>query len=110
MGRYEYMRLPLHSIPDKIITQYNLIALALDGWVYLEIRKVMPGLKQSGIIANDRLNLHVAKHGYAPAPHTPLLWAHAHLPIMSSLAVNDIGVKYTGDAAAHHIIAALRSM
>ena len=37
MDRYEYMRLPLHSIPDDIIAQYNLRALASDGWVYLEI-------------------------------------------------------------------------
>ena len=28
MNRYEYMRLPLHSIPDEIIAQYNLLALA----------------------------------------------------------------------------------
>ena len=45
MDRYEYMRLPLHSIPDKIISQYNLLALASDVWVYLKIRKGMPKLK-----------------------------------------------------------------
>ena len=37
MNRYEYMHLPLHSIPDKIIAQYNPLALASDGWVYLKI-------------------------------------------------------------------------
>ena len=30
MGRYKYMRLPLHSIPDEIISQYNLLALVSD--------------------------------------------------------------------------------
>ena len=59
MNHYKYMRLPLHSIPDEIIAQYNLIALASDGWVYLEIRKGMPGLKQARIIANNRLPLHL---------------------------------------------------
>ena len=39
-----------------------------------------------------------------------LLWAHAHLPIIFSLVVNNFCVKYTVDAAAHHLIAALRSL
>ena len=60
MDNYEYMRLPLHSIPDDIIAQYNLLALALDGWVYLEIRKGMPSLNQAVIIANDHITLHLA--------------------------------------------------
>ena len=110
MNRYEYMCLPLHSIPYKIIVQYNLLSLALDGWVYLEILKGMPGLKQSGIIANNRLTLHLEKHSYAPVPRTPLLWAHAHLPIIFSLVVHNFGVKYTGDASAHHLISALHSL
>ena len=110
MKRYEYMRLPLHFISDKIIAQYNLLALASDGWVYLEIRKFMPGLKQYGIIANTHLTLHLAKHGYAPIPRRLLLWAHAHLPIMFSLVVDNFGVKYTGNASAHHLIAVLRSL
>ena len=70
MDLYEYMRLPLHSIPYKIITQYNLRTLASDVGVYLEIRKGMPVLKQSGIISNDRLTLHLVNHGYAPIPRT----------------------------------------
>ena len=45
MERYEYMRLTLHSIPDNIISQYNLLALASDVWVYLKIRKGMPKIK-----------------------------------------------------------------
>ena len=55
MARYEYTKLALACIHDKIIDQYNLRALSSDVWVYLEIRKGMPGLKQAGRIANDRL-------------------------------------------------------
>ena len=110
MNRYEYMCLPIHSIPDDIIAQYNLLALASDSWVYLDIRKGMPGLKQSRKIANNRLTLHLAKHSYAPVPRTPSLWAHTHLPIMLSLVIDNFGVNYTGNASAHHIIAALRSL
>ena len=52
MYRYEYMKLALTCIPDEIINQYSLCTLSSDGWVYLEIRKSMPGLKQAGRIAN----------------------------------------------------------
>ena len=53
MARYEYMKLALACIPDEIIEQYSLHTLSSDGWVYLEIQKGMPGLKQAGRIAND---------------------------------------------------------
>ena len=53
MDRYEHMKLSLACILDKLIDQYSLRMLSSDGWVYLEIRKGMPGLKQAGRIAND---------------------------------------------------------
>jgi hypothetical protein len=70
MARYKYMKLPLKLIPTKIVNQYNLLALASDGSIYMEIRKGMPGLKQAGQIANDRLQVHFKQFGYAPVPHT----------------------------------------
>ena len=36
MARYEYMKLALACIPDKIIEQYSLCTLISDVWVYLE--------------------------------------------------------------------------
>ena len=77
MSRYEYMKIDLDIVPDEIIRQYNLRTLASNGWVYMEIRKVMPGLKQAGRIVNDRLQLHISKFGYAPIARTPSLWKHA---------------------------------
>ena len=71
MGCYKYTKISLAIIPDKIIVQYNLLQLALNGLVYLEIRKGMPGLKQAGRIANDRLKIHLAKFGYSPVTQTP---------------------------------------
>ena len=66
MGRYEYMKISLAILPKEIIAQYNLLQLASNGWVYLEIRKGMPGLKQAGRITNDRLKIHFDKFGYFP--------------------------------------------
>jgi hypothetical protein len=70
------MRLPLSIIPDKIITKYNLQAISGAGWMYLEIRKGMYGLKQSGLLVHQLLQQRLAPYGYYPARHTPGLWLH----------------------------------
>jgi hypothetical protein len=43
--RYEYMRILLSKFPEEILDKYNLKRLAIYGWVYIEIRKGMYGLK-----------------------------------------------------------------
>ena len=91
MVRYEYMKLALACIPDEIINQYNLRALISDGWVYLDIRKGVPGLKQAGRIANDWLKTHLAHCGFAPVPRTPALWKHITKPIIFSLVIVTLG-------------------
>ena len=77
------MKLALACIPDEIIDQYSLRTLSSDGWVYLEIRKGMPGIKQSSRITNDRLKAHLAHFGFALVPRTPALWKHTTKPIIS---------------------------
>jgi hypothetical protein len=56
LPRYEYMRMLLSRFPEEIVSKYNLTALAVDGWVNIEIRKGMYGLKQSGLLANQLLH------------------------------------------------------
>ena len=111
MDRYEYMRLPLSIIPAEIVAQYKLRDIATaDGWVYTEIRRGMYGLKQAGLIANQQLQQHLAKFGYAPTPRTPGLWKHATRDIAFSLVVDDFGVKYVGRDNAEHLLSALREL
>ena len=110
MLRYEYMRIPLSLIPDEIVAQYDLRKLSKDGWVYMEIRKGIPGLKQAVRIANKRLTKHLQNHGYAPCPCTPALWRHNTLPIVFTLVVDNFGVKYTSKHNADHIINVLRAL
>jgi hypothetical protein len=43
LHRYEYMRMLLSRFPEEIVSKYNLNALAVDSWVYIEIRKGMYG-------------------------------------------------------------------
>jgi hypothetical protein len=44
MERYEYMRVPIHMIPDSIIVLYKLHDLVHNGHVYAKISKGMYGL------------------------------------------------------------------
>ena len=110
MARYEYMKLAIACIPDRIIEQYNLRTLSSDGWIYLDIRKGMPSLKQAVRITNDRLKYHLAQFGFAPVPRTPELWKHHTKPIFFSLVVDDFGLKYIGKENADHLIQALQKL
>jgi hypothetical protein len=74
LPRFEYMKMLLSRFPEEIIQKYNPNALAVDGWVYIEIRKGMYGLKRAGLLANQLLQTRLAPFGYYPARHTPGLW------------------------------------
>jgi hypothetical protein len=49
---FKYMKIPLALFSVWTIEQYNLHTLALDGWVYIEMRRAVWGLPQAGILAN----------------------------------------------------------
>jgi hypothetical protein len=87
----------------ETIQKYNLNTLAVDAWVYIEIRKGMYGLKQAGILANQLLQSRMAPFGYYPARHTPGLWLHKTRPISFTLIVDDFAVKYVGKQHAEHL-------
>ena len=63
MYRYEYMRIPLKLIPDKIIDLHQLRDKSKGEYVYMEIQKGMYGLPQAGILANTLLCERLATHG-----------------------------------------------
>jgi hypothetical protein len=104
---FEYMQMPLSRFPEEIVQKYNLNALAVDGWVYIEIRKGIYGLKQAGLLANQLLQTCLALSGYYPARHTPGLWLHKTRPISFTLVVDDFAVKYVGKQHAEHLRNAL---
>ena len=111
MSDFEYMKIKYDEIPQEVITEYNLDKIVgPDGYIYLEIRKGMPGLKQAGKIANDRLTTHLAKYGYHPCKHTPALWRHVTRKVTFALVVDDFGVKYEGRENFKHLCDALRDL
>ena len=65
MERHEYMRLKLSDLPYDVIKQYNLKSkVTSDGYVYLEVQKVMYGLPQAGILAHQLLEKRLNDEGY----------------------------------------------
>ena len=77
-------------IPQEIINKYDVMKLvAIDGYVYVEITGAMYGLAQSGRIANQDLQKHLAKYEYYPSRRTPGLWKHRTRKINFTLVVDD---------------------
>jgi hypothetical protein len=107
LSRFEYMKMLISRFPEEIIQKYNLNDLAVDGWVYIEIRKGMNGFKQAGILANQLLQTRMAPLGYYAARHTPGLWLHKTWHISFTLVFNDFTVKYVGKQHAEHLRNAL---
>jgi hypothetical protein len=65
------MQFHISMTPQGMIDEYNLTdIMEADGWCYVEIRKAMYGLKESGFIANQELKVVPAKHGYIPSKST----------------------------------------
>ena len=102
------MKMKLKIIPQEIIDQYKIQDLVKDGWVYMNIVKGMPGLKQAARLANERLVHHLAPYGYAQVQHTPSLWKHESNGILFALVVDDFGIKSTSESATSHLLQALR--
>ena len=74
MVDFEYMKLPLSMSPKEIVHQYNLkVIVAEDGYVYIDIRKGMPGIKQARRLVSNSLTKNLDRNGYAPVPQTPSL-------------------------------------
>ena len=98
------MKMKLKIIPKEIIEQYQLQDMEENGWVYMNIVKGVPGLKQAAHLANERLVHHSAPYGYAPVQHTPSLWKHESNRILFALVEDDFGIKFTPDSATSHLL------
>ena len=104
LDRFEYMRIHIKNIPQEIIDEYIIMDLvAADSYVYIEIRRAMYGLRQSGRLANIKLEKVIGAQGYYPSKYTPGLYLHKIRPISFTLGVDDFGVKYVNKEDALHL-------
>ena len=106
---YQYMRIHRKYLTPEVIAEYGLTDAHFDsrGYIYVEIRKGMYGLKEAAILAYDQLKAHLAPFGYYPVTHTPGLWRHDERRTTFTLAVDDFGIKYFAKEHADHLFAAL---
>jgi hypothetical protein len=105
---FGYMRMPLALFPSWIQEQYNLVELAMKGFVHLEMRPAIMGLPQAGILANKRLQQKLELFGYFDIVNTPGLWSHKTRPISFTLVVDNFGVKYVNKEYVEHPIASIK--
>jgi hypothetical protein len=83
------------------VDTYNLNAMDVDSWVYIEIRKGMYGLKQSGLLANQLLQKTLDTIWLLPSPtYTRYMVTKNKTNCPLSLIVDDFAVKYVGK---HHV-------
>jgi hypothetical protein len=110
MSYFQYMRVQQSVIPQEVWNdpRYD-IQVAADGYVYLQIRRGMYGLKEAAIIAFNQLVAKLAPAGYAPTPYTPGLWRHNTKRTTFVLCVDDFGVKYFSKDDAQHLINAIKA-
>jgi hypothetical protein len=102
------MVINLLLLPQETIDKYDLIELAQDGKLYIEIQKCMYGLPQAGILTNELLQRNLAKDGYRPTQHTHGLCKLDTRPISFSLVVDDFGVKYVGREHAEYLMECIK--
>ena len=104
------MRIPVEHIPQDIMQQYDLKRLIVNNHVLVEIRKGIYGLPQAGLIAQKRLNAHLAKFGYYKCKFTHVLYGHKTRKTTSTLIVHDFGIKYNTKDDANHLLNYLHSL
>jgi hypothetical protein len=79
MAYYQYICVPQLVIPEEVWdnSRYH-IHITDDGYVYLEVRRGMYGLKEAAIIAFNQLVKKLAPSGYKPMAFTPRFLAPLH--------------------------------
>jgi hypothetical protein len=105
---FEYMKIPLALFPVWTIEQYNLHKLALDGWVYIEMRRAVWGLPQAGILANKQLRCKLAPFGYYKSINILGLWRQKSRLLTFTLIVDGFGIKFVNKADVDHLISSIK--
>ena len=104
MENPEYMRVKYKYIPIDIRRRYNLDAkVAENDYIYIKIKKGMPGLRQAALLAYKHLKNSLQPYGYFPVPGTVGLWAHEICLTKFCLCVDDFGIKYWSKEDANHL-------
>lgn len=109
LSRPEYIRIQRKLIPNDIMERHKLEEFMSNTSVLFEVNRGMYGLPQAGLLAQQKLVEHLAKHQYYQTD-TPCLFRHASNGRTFALVVDDLGIKYNDKQAANHLIATLQQL
>lgn len=105
----EYMRIHISQIPQESRDKYVTPDLIQDDHVLAEISKGIYGLKQAGLLAQQRLVQHLSKHDFFPiSAISPCIFKHKTRNIVFSLVVDDFGVKFKAKEDVEELLRVLR--
>jgi hypothetical protein len=107
---FKYMKIPISLFPTWTIEQYKLNKLAVDGWVYIEMRHAIWGLSQAGILANKRLRQKLSPFGCHKSVNTPGLWMHESRSITFTFVVDNFGVEFVNKDNVNHLISSIKKV
>ena len=109
LDRAEYLRIDCKFIPIDCMIKYNLQKYVHNGFIMHEVNKGMYGLKQAGILAQQKLITHLVPAGYLQHPHVPCLFLHKERGTAFTLIVDDFFVKFKFQDDADHLITTLQN-
>jgi hypothetical protein len=94
----------LSNIPEEVIDEYKLKEkVTSDSSIYVEAKRCMHGIPQSGLLVNKLIEKQLNKHGYRQSKLVPGLWRHNTRLVQFTLVVDNFGVKYVGEEHANHL-------
>ena len=94
-SKFQYLQVQINDISPEVLEEYD-VRPDKFGYVYLEVRRGMYGLKEAGIIVFKQLVCKLAPAVYHPCKQTPGLWTHATKRTTFTLCVDDFGVWLQG--------------
>ena len=107
MKTYRYIKIPIHFFMDEILQECNINKIVHKGYVYVDIRKCIYGLKEASILAYTALVNQLEPFGYYPVWYTPGLWRYKTTNMLFTSAVDDFGIKFYKKFHAKHLFKAL---
>ena len=105
-GRDFYMYINERDVPNDIKLKYNIEFR--NGRALVSIHKGMYGLPHAGKLAQDRLMLHLSKHGYHQCARTYCLFRHESDDIAFMVVVDDFGILHGNDDSRERFFEVLR--
>jgi hypothetical protein len=106
----EYIRIPRHMIPNKVIEFYALSSFFNNGALYCSVHKTHYGLPQAGALSQQRLFQHLAAHGYTQIPSSPSVFRNCDASIRFTLVVDDFAIVWKDKTAIDHFINTLTKL